>query len=77
MEGDCIYGAARDIVSNDAGAAAASRFCRLARSGLRARCFEGVGTILGSLYPGAEGRRKACSAATRTFYGACVRGARA
>jgi hypothetical protein len=77
MEGDCIYGAARDIVSNDAGAAAASRFCALAPGGYRPRCFEGIGTILGNLYPSGEDRRKACAGVTRTFYAACVRGARA
>ena len=49
---DCVYGAARDRVSNDAGAKRAAEFC--AGAPARERCFEGIGTILATLESDAE-----------------------
>jgi hypothetical protein len=45
-EGECVYGAVRDIVSNDAGGERALAYCRSVREPYRARCFYGMGTIM-------------------------------
>jgi mono/diheme cytochrome c family protein len=75
MEGECVYGAARDVTSNDAGGRRAAALCERASAELRARCFEGIGTILGTLHASAEERRAACAALTRASLGDCARGA--
>ena len=76
MEGECIYGAARDYGNNFAGGRQAAQFCNLAAAKYRARCFEGVGTILGALHTYEAGRRAACAAVTpRRYLTACLRGA--
>lgn len=74
-ENDCIYGAARDIANNDAGGERAARFCASVKAGARARCFEGIGTILGGLHTYATERRSACAALTRRYLADCARGA--
>ena len=48
-ESECVYGAVRDIASNDAGAARALRFCQAVAEQVRARCYYGLGTILGTI----------------------------
>jgi hypothetical protein len=72
---DCVYGAARDRVSNDAGAGRAAAFCGQAPA--RARCFEGIGTILVTLAPDAGRTRTACAEAAPAAAdrAACLRGA--
>jgi mono/diheme cytochrome c family protein len=75
MMGDCIYGAARDMSSNYAGGEEASVLCKKAPKALRARCFEGIGTILGGLYEAAEARRAACNKITTEYRAVCARGA--
>jgi mono/diheme cytochrome c family protein len=75
MMSDCVYGAARDMSSNYAGGKEASVLCDKAPKGMRARCFEGIGTILGGLYQTAEARRSACKAITKQYAAACSRGA--
>ena len=72
---DCIYGAARDMSSNYAGGREASVLCRLAPAGERARCFNGIGTILGSLHADTPGRRAACAEVTKRYLVPCIRGA--
>src|SRR5919204_1384078 len=47
MERECIYGAARDLTSNDANGRRAARMCQLAPASTRPDCFNGIGTILG------------------------------
>jgi cytochrome c553 len=74
---ECIYGAARDIVSNDAGPRRAVALCRGAPAATRAYCYEGIGTILGGLHVYRDERRAACRAVTREYFDACVRGAAA
>jgi hypothetical protein len=71
---DCIYGAARDIVANDAGGTRAAQLCNAVALGLRARCFNGVGTVLGSLEATTPQRRHACAALTRVYLNDCLRG---
>jgi hypothetical protein len=69
---ECIYGGVRDIVSNDAGATRAGRFCMLVAKNLRTRCFNGAGTILADISGSAEAHRKACQAITRKYLQACL-----
>jgi cytochrome c553 len=75
MMGDCVYGAARDMSSNYAGGEEASVLCTKAPKALRARCFEGIGTILGGLYQSSEARRAACNKITTEYRAVCTRGA--
>lgn len=74
-ESDCIYGAARDLTSNDANGRRAARLCELGPSSARARCFTGIGTILGGFSTSAADHRAACATLTRQFLGECLRGA--
>jgi cytochrome c553 len=74
--GDCVYGAARDYANrygNDPGAA---RLCAAAPAQYRGRCFDGIGTILGTLHRLGSERRAACNAITPERYRRdCYRGA--
>jgi hypothetical protein len=72
---ECIYGAARDIVSNDAGTPRAVRLCDSVGVVDQPRCFQGVGTIVGTLEGTTDGRRRACLSATRKYLAQCLRGA--
>jgi len=71
----CIYGAARDIVSNDAGPKRAVPLCEGAPATSRAYCYEGIGTILGGLHAYRDERRAACRAVTKRYFDDCARGA--
>jgi hypothetical protein len=74
--GQCLYGAARDYGNNYAGGPEAARLCNLAPARYRGYCFEGVGTILGTLHRLGSERRAACNAITPYRYrGDCYRGA--
>jgi cytochrome c553 len=76
MAGECIYGAARDITSMDAGARRSAGFCSQAPVGRRAYCFNGIGTILGGFSREAEPRRQACRAAVpKQYWSDCYAGA--
>jgi hypothetical protein len=74
-ESDCIYGASRDLTSNDANGKRAAQLCNLAPAGIRVRCFSGIGTIIAGFSPSAAEHRAACSSLTQTFLRACLRGA--
>jgi len=75
MARECIYGAARDVTSNDASPRRAKGLCELAAVNFRAYCFEGIGTILGGMHADRAGRRAACKAVTTRYFQACARGA--
>lgn len=75
MEGECIYGAARDVTSNDAGGARAAVMCNRASASQRPRCYEGIGTIIGSLHAGAAARQAACRELGVRYVADCARGA--
>lgn len=77
MEGECIYGAARDVTSNDAGGTRAAVMCEKASPVHRARCYEGIGTIIGSLHATAEERQAACKALSRQYLSQCANAAAA
>lgn len=72
---ECVYGAARDIVSNDAGPKRAIPLCEGAPAAARAYCYEGIGTILGGLHAYRDERRAACRAVTKQYFADCARGA--
>ena len=57
--GECLYGAARDYGNNYAGGVEAARLCNLAPARPRGRCFEGIGTILGTLHRYGNERKSA------------------
>jgi cytochrome c553 len=75
MARECIYGAARDITSNDASPRRAKALCESAATALRGHCYEGIGTIVGGFHAYREGRRAACRALTTRYYRDCARGA--
>ncbi len=70
--GECVYGAVRDIVNNDAGAKRGGRFCELVTLSLRARCFNGAGTIIADLTGSTEAHRAACTRITKQHLSACL-----
>jgi hypothetical protein len=72
--GDCLYGAARDLTSNDAGGRRAARLCASAPASARDRCAYGIGTILGGLSETVAGRTTLCRVVGRVELGACLRG---
>jgi hypothetical protein len=74
-EGDCLYGVAREIVNADAGAARAGRFCARTRAPYRDRCYAGVGSVLASIEPTAQGLRGACRAVSGRHLDGCLHGA--
>jgi hypothetical protein len=74
-ENHCVYGAARDVTSNDAGAARSRLLCERAAVSLRDTCFNGIGTILRGLSASEEDVRAACAAATTRYLTSCLRGA--
>ena len=72
---ECVYGAARDMASNYAGGREASVLCEKSPGPIQARCFEGIGTILGDLEQSAEAIRAACADITRRYLTDCTNGA--
>jgi hypothetical protein len=75
-EGECVYGVVRDMTSNDAGGKRSSAFCRIVDAKLKGYCYQGLGTILGTLNATTAGRRTACAKfSPRPFLDACLRGA--
>lgn len=68
MEGECIYGASRDITSMDAGARRSAGLCGQAPDRWRGLCFTGIGTIIGGFSREQAPRREACRAHVPTAY---------
>ena len=62
MARECVYGAARDLTSQDSGPVRAAGLCAKAAPAYRSYCFQGIGTILGGLYATAGEKRAACDA---------------
>ena len=65
----------RDITSSDAGGARAGRFCARAPSRHQAHCYEGVGSVLGSIETTPEALRARCQQVGGRHVHACLRGA--
>lgn len=58
---ECIFGAARDILNNDNDDLRGRRLCESSPASARSYCFYGIGSILGTVHPGENARRDACS----------------
>jgi mono/diheme cytochrome c family protein len=74
MAHECVAGAARDMTFTDTGPRRARVLCTSAGRGVRAYCWEAIGSILGLLHGSDQQRRAACRRATTSYLGACVRG---
>ena len=61
METECVFGAARDLTSNDGSSVRSKTLCASAAKGLQDYCFQGIGTILGGLYATLAERRSSCT----------------
>jgi mono/diheme cytochrome c family protein len=64
MAAACIVGASRDMVYTDAGPRRAKVFCARAPATSREVCWEGIGSIMGSMYTTSAQRKTACDRAT-------------
>jgi len=71
---ECVYGAARDMTSNYANGERASQLCKIAPAAMRARCFNGIGTVLGGLAVTSADRQSACRGLTRRYVRDCLSG---
>ena len=60
--GDCVYGAVRDITSNDAASTRAIAYCNAVEARLRGRCFYGLGTIVAGFDQAPAALARACLA---------------
>lgn len=74
-EGDCLYAVSRDIVSFDAGAERAGRFCKQVPSKHRKRCHVGLGSVLVSLEPTPKALKAACRRISGRYARSCEKGA--
>ena len=76
-ESDCLYGAARDMTADLSSGQRAAGLCARAPARYRARCFYGIGTIVGSFSASPSRGAEVCTALTRLYATACRRGASA
>lgn len=78
-QGDCLMGASRTVAnaSGRPGVEPAASICRGAPRTERARCFSGVGLVLGMLESTVSSRRTACKRVAGEYEGACTRAAMA
>jgi hypothetical protein len=74
-EGECIFGAARDITANYSDGRPAGKFCDMAPRDVRPYCFYGVGTIVAGFGATRAQNRLDCSRITREYRRWCLRGA--
>jgi hypothetical protein len=74
-EGDCLYGASRDMTADLSSGTRAATLCNGAPLRYRARCFYGIGTIVGSFSARPSAGSDACSALSQRYAEACRRGA--
>jgi mono/diheme cytochrome c family protein len=59
-EKECIYGAVRDVMNNNAQDPNGKAFCEIVKAKFRGYCFYGLGTILGTQHADSAGKREAC-----------------
>jgi mono/diheme cytochrome c family protein len=75
-EGECLFGAARDILNNDSTDLRGRKLCESVPAKHRAYCFYGLGSILGAVHGTRADREQACKRfAGRRDRADCVRGA--
>jgi hypothetical protein len=73
---ECMYGAVRDVTSNDANGVRAAKLCLHQEELSADRCFAAIGTILGGLSTTPEGRRSLCAdVSPQAYRQACYDGA--
>jgi hypothetical protein len=77
-EGDCVFAAAQDVVSNFTSGERARPLCETVPSPLTERCFEGLGSTMGRLRKTVAARVADCRALTSSavLVEACMRGGR-
>jgi hypothetical protein len=76
-ESDCLYGAARDMTADLSSGTRAAGLCARAPARYRARCFYGIGTIVGSFNATPSAGAVVCATLSRQYAAACRRGASA
>ena len=75
-EGECLFGAARDILNNDSTDLRGRELCESVPAEHRSYCFYGLGSILGSVYGTDADREEACTRfAPSADRADCLRGA--
>jgi hypothetical protein len=75
-EDECVWGAVRDMVSEDAGPDRAAKFCRIVPEVHTDRCFDGLGTIVADQQPDDASRKAECRRVASDHLDACFGGAR-
>ena len=60
-EESCLYGAVRDILNNNSRDFGAKELCENVQQKFRARCYFGIGSILGTQHADAAGKQQACA----------------
>jgi len=74
-EGDCLDAGAKDMTANYTSGKQASVLCNNAPPDLQGRCFNAIGSILGTFYATSEERRAGCASITEEHFAQCLRGA--
>jgi mono/diheme cytochrome c family protein len=59
-ERECLFGAVRDVLNNNAQDLSARKLCETVKAKFRSYCYFGIGSILGTLHADAPGKRTAC-----------------
>ncbi len=59
-EKECLFGAVRDVLNNNAQDLNAKKLCQTVQARFRSYCYFGIGSILGTLHRDAAGKRTAC-----------------
>ena len=73
---DCLDGASWDFANNYAGGKQSVALCNASPQSYKARCYEGLGTVVGSIHGPAEERRAACrSLVPPRYLRSCLLGA--
>lgn len=73
-QASCVWGVARDMVSQDDDAHRAARFCMMLATGQQNRCFQAVGTIVSNQKATQPERDAACRDLGKKYANACISG---
>jgi hypothetical protein len=72
----CIWGASRDFGFRYAGGGPATKFCNATPSRFRPTCFDGVGTVIATLFRTPAAQARECRRLTTAGAAACIAGAK-
>ena len=77
-EGDCVSAAAYDMTGNFTSGERAGTLCEIVHSGVRGRCYYGLGTVMGRFRKTPEARVADCEAivSDASLVAECIRGGR-